>query len=59
VVKNGCKKIVFASSTAVYGMEQPPYVEGVTKLSPINPYAESKIALEEFAANLAKEYPSY
>ena len=56
-IENGCKKIVYASSTAVYGNEKAPYVEGITKLNPLNPYAESKVELEKEAMKFAKEYP--
>ncbi len=48
-VENGCKKIVYASSTAVYGDAKAPYKEGITKESPINPYGSSKMALDQFA----------
>ncbi len=48
--KKGCKKIVYASSTAVYGDAQAPYKEGVTKEFPINPYGSSKMALDQFAS---------
>lgn len=41
-----CSKFVYASSTAVYGNSPPPYVEDRTDVNPINPYAESKLALE-------------
>ena len=56
VIKNGCKRIVYASSTAVYGNEPAPYVEGKTKLNPLNPYAESKVVLEELVNDLADKY---
>src|SRR3989338_10111663 len=56
-IENGCKKIVYASSTAVYGNEKAPYVEGITKLNPLNPYAESKVELEKEALKFVKEYP--
>lgn len=49
-VENGCKKIVYASSTAVYGNAKAPYKEGITKESPINPYGSSKMALDQFAS---------
>ncbi len=42
-----CTNFVYASSTAVYGDEPAPYVEDVTRLNPLNPYALSKEALEE------------
>ena len=56
-VKNGCKNIVYASSTASYGNEPAPYKEGKTKQNPLNPYGKSKKLLEEFAIEFAKEYP--
>ncbi len=56
-VTQGCKRIVFASSTAAYGDAPAPYEEGVTPLHPLNPYGESKKALEEFAAQFGKEHP--
>jgi len=56
VVENGCKRIVYASSTAVYGNAQAPYKESI-KLNPLNPYAESKVELERFATEFAKQHP--
>jgi len=50
----GCKRYVFASSTAVYGDSQAPYIESVTPLNPLNPYAESKVRFEEFALEFSK-----
>lgn len=47
-VQNGCRSIVYASSTAVYGNGPAPYKEG-QPLQPLNPYAESKKLLEEGA----------
>ena len=55
-VKNGCKKIVYASSTAVYGDVEPPYQEDGA-VHPLNPYAESKLELDKFAVSFAKEHP--
>ncbi|MBS3157579.1 NAD-dependent epimerase/dehydratase family protein [Candidatus Woesearchaeota archaeon] len=57
VVRNGCKKIVYASSTAIYGNSPAPYVEGKTKIVPLNPYAESKAELEKFAEEFGKKHP--
>lgn len=56
VIKKGCNKIVYASSTAIYGNSQAPYKENETKLNPLNPYAESKIALERVAKELNEKY---
>ncbi len=55
--KNGCRKVVYASSTAVYGGEPAPYREGATPLKPLNPYGESKKILEEKATAFAKAHP--
>jgi len=57
VIKNGCKQIVYASSTAIYGDSPAPYKENKTLLNPLNPYAESKIALENVAKGFNKKYP--
>ncbi|HVN26433.1 MAG TPA: NAD-dependent epimerase/dehydratase family protein [Candidatus Paceibacterota bacterium] len=56
VVKNGCKRIVYASSTAIYGDLTPPYQETMTP-KPLNPYAESKVALDALAMQVAKDHP--
>lgn len=44
-----CNKFIYASSTAVYGNSPAPYIENVTPLTPLNVYAESKLAFEQFA----------
>ncbi len=51
VIENGCRKIVYATSTAVYGDNTPPYRE-TDPLNPQTPYAESKILMEEYARHL-------
>ncbi|HLD88956.1 MAG TPA: NAD-dependent epimerase/dehydratase family protein [Candidatus Nanoarchaeia archaeon] len=56
VVENGCKKIVYASSTAVYGDAPAPYKEDGA-MNPLNPYGKSKKLLDEFAMKFAKEHP--
>jgi len=56
-VAHGCKRIVYASSTATYGDAPAPYVEGITVQRPLNPYGASKKALEEFAAQFAHKHP--
>ena len=54
MLAKGCKKFIYASSTAVYGNSECPYGE-LTKTDPLNPYARSKLAFDEFAMNFAKE----
>lgn len=51
----GCKKIIYASSTAVYGSENPPYKEEETPINPLNAYGESKALFDDFAMKFAKE----
>ncbi len=55
-VENGCKKIVYASSTAVYGDAPAPYKENGA-MNPLNPYGKSKKLLDEFAMKFAEENP--
>ncbi len=55
-IERGCSHIVYASSTAVYGNLPAPYREN-GPLNPLNPYAESKALLDEFAMRFADEYP--
>ncbi len=52
----GCRKIVYASSTAVYGNGPTPYKED-QELQPLNPYAESKKIMEEKATEFARAHP--
>jgi ADP-L-glycero-D-manno-heptose 6-epimerase len=54
-VANGCRRIVYASSTAVYGNAPSPYRED-GPVNPLNPYAESKLRLDEFAMEFAREH---
>ncbi len=53
---HGCKKIVYASSTAVYGGTPAPYVED-KGLEPLNPYGRSKKILDEKAMAFASAHP--
>jgi len=56
LVKCGCKKIVYASSTAVYGNLPAPYREN-GPVDPLNVYAESKVLLDQYAMAFAAEHP--
>jgi len=57
VVKNGCKHIIYASSTAVYGNVKTPYRED-GPVQPLNPYARSKLLLDKYAMKFAQENPN-
>ena len=45
--KNGVRKVVFISSTAVYGVPRFHPIEETTPLVPLGPYGESKFAAEQ------------
>jgi len=51
----GCRKFVYASSTAIYGDTPAPYIEATTPANPQTHYAESKLQLEEFATQFGKD----
>jgi ADP-L-glycero-D-manno-heptose 6-epimerase len=51
----GCKKFVYASSTAVYGSSPAPYVEDETEIAPLNAYGRSKEMFDNFAKRWADE----
>lgn len=55
-VAHGCKRIVYASSTAVYGGTPAPYVED-KGLEPLNPYGRSKKILDEKVMAFAAAHP--
>lgn len=56
VIANGCKRIVYASSTAVYGNAPVPFRED-GPIEPLNVYGESKKMLDEYAMELAAKNP--
>jgi ADP-L-glycero-D-manno-heptose 6-epimerase len=49
----GCKKFVYASSTAVYGNSPAPYRED-TEIAPLNEYAKSKATFDKFAKDFVE-----
>lgn len=53
--QKNCKQFVYASSSSIYGNSPVPYIENVTPLNPLNPYAESKKMFEEFADSFAMD----
>lgn len=54
-VAHGCKKIVYASSCAVYGNCPTPFREDGC-VNPLNPYATSKLLLDGWAGAFAHEH---
>jgi len=55
-IANGCKRVVYASSTAAYGDTPCPFKED-GPLHPLNPYGKSKQVMDVMAMDLAKKYP--
>lgn len=54
--KSGCKRIVYASSTAVYGAGPVPFRE-MDDCRPLNAYGRSKLSLDEFAREFSDSNP--
>lgn len=46
--KSGCRKFIYASSTAVYGNSPAPYVEDETPEEALNVYGESKRMFDDY-----------
>ncbi|MBT0964223.1 NAD-dependent epimerase/dehydratase family protein [Denitromonas sp. IR12] len=55
-INNGCKRIVYASSAAVYGNNPAPHKES-DPTDPQTPYAMSKKLLDDYAMALAAKHP--
>jgi len=56
---NFINKIIFSSSASVYGnQEKQPINENVT-LNPLNPYAETKVAIEEILKKITKKNKNF
>ena len=53
--KNGIDKIIFSSTASVYGNPKKEKVLESDPLNPLNPYAESKLKLEEFIKTKSEE----
>ena len=52
--ENNLKKVIFSSTAAVYGNPIKENVSEEDELNPLNPYAETKLKLENFIINNAK-----
>ena len=54
--KNGLKKIIFSSTAAVYGNLKARKAKETDPTDPLNPYASSKLELENFIRETSKYY---
>ena len=52
--ENGLKKIIFSSTASVYGNPNKNNVSENDDLNPLNPYAETKLKLENYIINKSK-----
>jgi UDP-glucose 4-epimerase len=46
---SGVKRVIYASSSSIYGNVKPPHSESLHLPAPVNFYSETKIAMERFA----------
>lgn len=49
----GCRDLVFSSSAAVYGGDNPPFVESDDELTALSPYGYTKLAGERILTDVA------
>ena len=54
-IKNDLKKIIFSSTASVYGNPKEDNVSENDPLDPLNPYAKSKLMLENFLIEISKK----
>lgn len=55
--QTGVKKLVFASSSSVYGnCKEEVFTEDIQNLEPLSPYAQTKKTCEEFIKLYSREY---
>ena len=56
--ENGLKKVIFSSTAAVYGNPEVEKVKETDPTDPLNPYASSKLELENFIRETSEQYDS-
>ena len=56
--ENGLKKVIFSSTAAVYGNPKAQKVTETDPTDPLNPYASSKLELENFIRETSEHYNS-
>ena len=56
--ENGLKKVIFSSTAAVYGNPKAQKVTETDLTDPLNPYASSKLELENFIRETSEHYNS-
>lgn len=56
--KHNCNNLVFSSSATIYGSEGEEKIKEDFKKKPINPYGNSKLAIEKILSDLYKSAPN-
>lgn len=56
---HGCRTIVFSSSATVYGIPEQVPIPETAPVKPINPYGQTKAAVEQLLADLAASEPGW
>jgi UDP-glucose 4-epimerase len=56
VVRNGCPRLLFSSSAAIYRPGDDLSVDEDSPLDPLNPYARSKVMVEQMLADCTHAY---
>lgn len=56
--ENGCSKIIFSSSATIYGNNKQTRIDETNSLKAINPYGETKIAIENLLKNIYESSPN-
>ncbi len=56
MIKNNCKKFIFSSTAATYGMPEYTPIDENHNTKPINPYGESKLMVEKILQDYDKAY---
>ena len=57
LLRNGCRRMVFSSSAAIYGAGDEPTVDEDSPLEALSPYARTKIVCEQMFADIAASQP--
>lgn len=57
VIRNGCERLVFSSSAAIYQPGEDFRVDEESPLAPASPYARTKVAVEGMLADIAAARP--
>ncbi len=55
---NNCRNLIFSSSASIYGRNKKGLLNEKDKINPINPYSNTKFAIEILLNDLLESYPN-